>query len=433
MLFFSLKGDVAEPVIFKDATGNPILRMNVVPTASEHVNENGIYCASIFDVRQIGHLLQQKYQEKIQIQIFDDSVIEGAFKLPAKLGNHVNKNGEEEQYGFIKTINDLNHEKNGKLNILFCNAFGNSFTDTYVSGNILREITKTLIEDKVSVSYEGTLSMAFPQPGMMLNSIHPLNNYFNSIVLLADLLRFDAYWSFSDLEMREGYEKDEYFSFFSKQFGLSKKIINNEFYIDKVTRIQLNNRIRSLKGQFENITTIQTSGVSLISSMPENIGKDLIENLCKNNEKTLFVSDNTFGLECSNLLSLANITNNIQSYIVLIENTDKVITVNSLTPILCKELSVPCVFVSTTIDPEISIGNNLDFEIITELDHDFTESREIYRNISEDELASVWSKISVSNIENKYNILNDKSDKNIYSEDIISGNDLLSKSVNPEL
>lgn len=433
MLFFSLKGNMDEPVVFKDQAGNPILQMNVVPLDSEHVNENGIYCASIFDVRQIGHLLQQKYQEQIKIQIFDEKVIEDSFEMPVKLGIHIDQMGKEEQFGFIENINKINNEKKGKINLLFCSAFGNSFTDAYVSGNILREISKTLIEDKVSVSYEGTLSMAFPQPSMILGSIHPLNNYFNSIFSLAELIKFDGYWSFSDIEMREGYEQGDYFTFFSKQFGVSKNIVNNELYIDKVLRIQLNNRIRSIKGDFKEITTIQSSGVSLINSMPQEMGRELISNLCKNNPETLFISDQVFDLKFDNLMPLIEISKNIQSYIVLIENSDKVITVNSLTPLLCKALSVPCVFMSTTIDPDLSIGANDNFEFIKILDHEYVDSKEIYRNISKDELTKIWSLSSATEIEEKYDLLPEKSESKSFSSDITAGNKILSRLVNPEL
>lgn len=431
MLFFSLKGDVKEPVIFKDAQGNPFLRMNVVPTDSEHVNEHGIYCASIFDIRQIGHLLTQKYQDQIHIQVFPDEIIENAFNLPVKLGAHIDKDGKESQFGFEDQFSEF--KKSGKdINILFCNAFGNSFNDAYISGNILRKITSRFISSEISVRYEGTLCMAFNQPGMIIPNVHPLSNYFNSIFSLAELLRFDAYWSFSDIEFRSGYESEEYFEFFSRQFGLNERAEGHEFQIDPVSRIQIRNKINAAKEEFESLTLVQTSGSSLITTLPSETGKDFLSKACKDNPTTLFVSSDTYGLELENLKLLTDYSASMQSYLLLLELADKVVSVNSIVPVLCKQLNIPCVFASSTMEPSNLVNKeDTNFVSLSSLEHDYTDPRMIYSAIKEEELNKIWNNVSSDKLFEAYNDLPARVGNNTYPTDSLSGADLIAMAKNP--
>ena len=431
MLFFSLKGNVNEPIVFKDTNGNPLLQLHVLPLDTEHANEHTIYCASVFDVRQIMFLLNQKYQDQIQVQVFDDSVIESAFKMPKKLGVHIDKNGDENQFGFNEFIDSC--ESGETKNVLFAQAFGNSFTDTYVSGNILREISQKFIDKGVKINYEGTLSQAFPQPGMILNQIHPLNSYFNSIFPVSELLRFDAYWSFSDIEMREGYEVSEYFEFFSKQFGLDEVIVRNDFHISPVSRIQINNRVRTLKEKHSKISLIQTNGTLQLHKMPDTVGKELVEALCAKHTDTLFISDNTYGLELDNLLNLSQVSGNLVHYVLLLENVDSVFTVSSLTPVLANELEVPCLFVSTMAD-----GNDL-FKVkdsivktISIKDHELYDIDNLYAPVTEEQLDSIWSGHSAQELASAFNELPSKNKKIEFNSDILTGNELVAKLMNPE-
>lgn len=433
MLFFSLKGETKEPLVLKDQNGNPMLQINVIPSDVEHANAHFIYAASIFDVRQIAFLINQKFGDSVQLQIFDNEVIESGFDLPKKLGVHVGKDGKDNQYGLLEHISQWEKELKKEVKILFCQSFGNSFTDAYVSSNILRSISEKFISKGIAVNIDGTLSNAFPQPGMILNNIHPLNSYMPSILPLTKLLEYDAYWSFSDPEVREGYEVEDHFEFFSRQYGLEETIRRNDFYIDKVSRIQINNALNKMMENHEELAIIQLNGTLQLHQMPDSLAKDFLENTCKENKNTIFVSDVIFDLELDNLLHLPKVSTNFLDYVILIENADKVLTVSSLTPLLAKELNVPCLYISTMSDGNkiLSLDNNSIIETISLIDHEYYDTENLYMPADNSILESIWKDMDAEQLKEAFNGLNKKEKRKEFDSNIKTGRELIAELMNP--
>lgn len=405
MLFFSLRGNVDEPIVLKDTSGNPLTTLNVVKTEAETIDENSIYVGSYFDIKQLSYLIQQKHKDNISLQFFDTDVIENAFKTPIKVGGFVGKSGNEEHFPFESALSSIKESGKTEVRILYCNAFGNSYTDAFFSTNIHRVVTEKLIENQIVSKHQGAISVAFKQGLAVSANIHPMNFYMNSIFPLSMYLGFDMCFSLADLDMRNGYLSQPLEEFFFKNIGLEPCKINYGYHLDQVRKIQIKNHIDSISKKYSKITLIQTEGTYLIHTMPDVKSEELIEALIAEEPETLFLTDHKHMTNYPNLVNFGLFISDFADYLYVCECADSIISVFSLASFVGKITNKPTVVISTGMSTELISAESEVFSGFDIKEHEYSKPSMQLALITQEKQEEIWSNFNVKLIVEKYKAL----------------------------
>lgn len=326
-----------------------------------------IYCTTLYQYALLNNaLLASGHQSPTRV--FPENQFRALPYFPVELG--ISNVGElEREQGNLTTCKAQEKptcledqvavlKKNSPVKVAIINGFGFGIGDTIVGLTALREAKRVFHKHGISeVKFDIYLrNKASAGLRSIIKKDKDIRHIFPLPITLPLLLSYDAFWDFSGLIERPGFDELPMVDFYLQTMGISPDSVLPERKVNKINnKIKTNSRLaRLLSGIDGKILLFHPKSSTPLRDMPDRHINRFLKELLTETSYTV-ITTVPIRFHHKRFLDLSKYSKTFDIFLSIISRADRIITVDTCVYHISNACNIPTVVLFTTIPPELRI------------------------------------------------------------------------------